>query len=43
MNIEVGGDPETGDVHVVGTFSGVKRSVLTLRPSEVVPRSCRRS
>lgn len=37
MAIEIGGDPNTGDVHVVGTFSGVERSVLTLRPTEVMP------
>lgn len=37
MTIEIGGDPKTGDVHVVGVFSGVKRSVLTLRPAEVIP------
>lgn len=36
MNIEIGGDPTTGDVHIIGTFSGVKRSVLTLRPPEVI-------
>jgi len=37
MNIEVGGDPLTGDVHIVAVIGGQRRSVLTLRPHEIMP------
>jgi hypothetical protein len=37
MNIEIGGDPATGDIHIIATIQGQKRAILSLRPKEVMP------
>ena len=37
MDIEFGGDPATGVLHLVATIDGTQRAILSLRPHEVMP------